>query len=368
LSVPSETATHDIVVIGASAGGVEALVELVRVLPPDIPAAIFVVLHVSPQATSVLPRILSRSGLLPAVHPADGDPIERGRIYVAPPDRHLLLHEGRVHVVRGPRENGHRPAVDPLFRTAARIYGPRVAAVVLTGSGDDGTAGLMAVKQRGGVAVVQNPAEAMSPRMPRSALEHVQVDYCLPLAQIPHLLVRLAGTPCPTREEELVSEQIVQESLAVEAHEAYLNNDDRPGAPSVFSCPECHGCLWEVSDSELVRFRCRVGHAYTAHSLEVEQNHALEAALWAALRSLEESATMARRMEARAAEQGHTRTGARYREKADDTEQQARVVRELLLRGHKGHDTGASYDPMSSPADEEAQVYEDTIRTATTMG
>src|SRR5690349_180578 len=186
---------HDIIVTRASAGGVEALRAVVAVLPADLPAAVFVVLHIPAQSPSMMPSILSRAGPLPAAHPTDGEPIRPGHIYVAPPDCHLLIDHERVRGVRGPRENRTRPAVDPLFRTAARAYGPRVVAVVLTGTLDDGTAGLQAVKQRGGLAVVQDPRDAMYAGMPRSALQHTPVDYVVPLSEIGPLISRLVREP-----------------------------------------------------------------------------------------------------------------------------------------------------------------------------
>jgi two-component system chemotaxis response regulator CheB len=183
---------HDIIVVGASAGGVEALSRLVHDLPADLPAALFVVLHVPAHGTSLLPYILARNGPLPARHPDDGEPIVHGRIYVAPPDMHLLIRREQVRLARGPRENGHRPAVDPLFRTAARSYGPQVVGVVLSGTLDDGSAGLVAIRQRGGVAIVQDPDDALYPGMPRSALEAVRADHCLPVGQIGATLAELA--------------------------------------------------------------------------------------------------------------------------------------------------------------------------------
>lgn len=182
---------HDIIVIGASAGGVEALVTLVGSLPADLPAAVFIVLHIPAQGSSVLPHILSRSGRHVALHPKDGDVIERGKMYVAPPDHHLLLNHDTIRIVRGPKENRHRPAIDPLFRSAATIYKQRVIGVVLTGSLDDGTAGLLAIKQSGGLAIVQDPEDALYPSMPLHAMNTVNVDYVLPVREIGPLLVRL---------------------------------------------------------------------------------------------------------------------------------------------------------------------------------
>src|SRR5437660_250222 len=171
---------HDIIVVGASAGGVETLTTITRALPRNLPAAIFIVLHIPAQSPSFLPNILNRFGVLDAVHPEDGTQIEHGHIYVAPPDHHMLVEYGKIRIVRGPKENRHRPAVDPLFRSAAAVYGPRVTGVILTGSLDDGTAGLLAVKRHSGIAIVQDPDEAIYPGMPLSALEHVQVDHILP--------------------------------------------------------------------------------------------------------------------------------------------------------------------------------------------
>src|SRR5262245_32648369 len=188
-------ANHDIIVLGASAGGIEALTDLVPQLPAALPVAIFVVVHLPPHSPSILPRLLTQAGPLPATHATDGEAIQPGHIYVAPPDFHLLLTPGTVRVVRGPQENLCRPAIDPLFRSAAAAYGPRAIGVILTGSLRDGTAGLLTIKQRGGVAVVQDPADALFPNMPRSALEYVDVDYCVPLAELAGVLARVAAQP-----------------------------------------------------------------------------------------------------------------------------------------------------------------------------
>src|SRR5262245_27678364 len=269
---------HDIVVVGASAGGVEALADLARSLPADLPAAVFVVLHVPSTGTSALPDILSRHGPLPATHVMDGEPIENGRIYVAPPDHHVLLRTGHVHLARGPRENGHRPAVDPLFRSAAHEYASRVIGVVLSGALDDGTAGLAAVKSRGGLAVVQVPGDALYPGMPDSALEHVRVEHVVPTSDMGELLARITAEPAPEAPGSAPEEMEVEvnvEGFSLEAIEG-----GRPGQPSGFSCPDCNGVLWEVQDGQLQRFRCRVGHAWSPGSLLTQQSEALEAALW----------------------------------------------------------------------------------------
>lgn len=327
-------AGHDIVVVGASAGGVEALAELFSRLPADVPASFFVVLHVPERGISVLPDILGRRGPLRAVHPADGAVIEPGRVYVAPPGHHLLVKRGRVRLVRGPRENGARPAVDPLFRTAAAAYGPRVVGVVLSGTLDDGTAGLLAVKARGGIAVVQDPEEAMYAGMPRSAVENVAVDHVMPLAAIAPLLVRLANTPAGDEKGGgEVPEEMREEIDAVEMDPHQLHGDDRPGTPSGYTCPECHGSLWEIQEGELVRYRCRVGHAYSVETLLSEQGTAMEAALWTALQALEERASLSRGMAERMERRGHPRLAERYRAEEAETRERAELVRRVLLNG-----------------------------------
>jgi two-component system chemotaxis response regulator CheB len=322
-------ADHDIVVVGASAGGVEALVRLVKALPEDPPAAVFVVLHIPALATSALPDILSRQGRLPATHAKDGEPIESGHIYVAPPDHHLLFKDEQVHLSRGPRENGHRPAIDPLFRSAAREFGARVVGVVLSGALDDGTAGLVAVKGRGGVSVVQDPEDALYRGMPTSAIEGDHVDQVLPVPDIAALIATLARESAPDVAPP------VSELLKAEDDMADLSMDaierDNPGRPSAFSCPDCNGVLWELREGEVIRFRCRVGHAWSPESLLSEQREALEAALWVALRSLEERASLARRMAAPARERGHRMTAARFDEQAEESDRAAELVRKLLL-------------------------------------
>jgi two-component system chemotaxis response regulator CheB len=294
---------HDIVTIGASSGGVDALISLVRSLPPDLPAAVFVVIHLPEGFPSALPRILKRAGPLAAAHPKDGDQIENGRIYVAPPEFHMLLEPGLVRVVRGPKENRHRPAVDPLFRTAARAYGSRVVGVILSGALNDGTAGLLAVKRRGGVAVVQDPDEAPFSGMPQSALEYVDVDHCLPLEKIASLLGRLSRKPAKEEGDYPVSEEMDYESNIAGLDPSAVESEAPPGEHSSFSCPECAGPLYELHDGQFLRFRCRVGHAYTADSAMDAKADVLENALYMALNTLEENAKIAKRLAARS--RGH---------------------------------------------------------------
>ncbi|MDQ2783555.1 MAG: chemotaxis protein CheB [Chloroflexota bacterium] len=323
---------HDRIVIGASAGGVEALMAVVWGLPRDLPAALFVVLHVPPDGESMLPRILSHAGPLPAIHPQDGDPIEEGRIYVAPPDYHLLIERDHVRVIRGPRENRYRPAVDPLFRSAARAYGPRVVAVVLSGMLDDGAAGMTAVHARGGISVVQDPSDALFPGMPTSAMRYGDPDYSVPATEIGPLLDRLAREAVHETVKE-ASEGMEKETDIAALDLATLNDPDKPGMPSVFGCPECGGVLWEMKEGPLLRYRCRVGHAYTADSLLSEQSLHLEAALWAALRGLEEKAALVHRLAERARDAGHGMLADRYAEQGRDAQQHAAIIRDLVLRG-----------------------------------
>lgn len=332
---------RDVIVVGASAGGVEALSVLASQLPRDIPAAIFVVLHLSPGSHSALPDILSRSGPLPATHPLDNAPIEHGRIYVAPPDQHLLVYRERVRLSRGPRENRARPSVDPLFRTAALAYGPRVTGVILTGTLDDGTAGLQAIKQRGGIAVVQDPADALFAGMPGSALQNVDVDHQLPLSEIASLLVRLSLEAVDEAEgEDIAMLDRHENETGMSAEERVfamdpdvLIDDRRPGIPSPFGCPECGGVLWELHDSRLIRFRCRTGHAYAGESLLAAQSESFEGALWSALRALEEKASLTLRLVNRSRDSGRMLIAQRFQEQLQEAEDNASILRDLLRNG-----------------------------------
>ena len=336
---------HELIVVGASAGGIEALNQLLRGLPADLPAALAVVVHVSPNGAGLLPRVLSRAGPLPALQPRQGEAPRHGRVYVAPPDHHLLIRDGVFHLSRGPRENGHRPAADPLFRSAAWSFGPRVIGVVLSGNLDDGTAGLQAVKLRGGLAVVQHPDDALCSGMPQNALENVTVDHVVPVADMAALLVRLAHEPVNEEAERTMAqeEELELETEMADMDPNALGRSDLLGAPSAFSCPDCGGSLFELHDAKLVRYRCRVGHAYAPESLAAAQSQAVEDALWTALRALKERAALARRLAERMKGHGAERATERYEEQARDAEQHAAVIRELI-------EHGAGRPPAEPPA------------------
>jgi two-component system chemotaxis response regulator CheB len=324
-------ANFDVVVIGASAGGVGSLQRVVEHIPAEFPAAILIALHLPDGVRSMLPEILARAGNLPASH-ANNGPILPGRIYIAPGGFHLTLQRGRMLVTRGAREHGHRPAIDPLFRSAAVAYGRRVVGVVLSGMLDDGTVGLREIKRAGGVAIVQDPRDTEWPSMPQSALNHVAVDYSVPADQIGTLLQQIVDEP--TKSGYAMSTEDDKRAHE-ELRELTLHRDERqhPGEPSPYSCPECGGVLWELQDGELMRFRCRVGHAYTSDTLTTDQALAVEHALWSALRALEEQAAVRRRMAERARRQGSESTAARYHDRAQQLDGQAQQIRNLVLAG-----------------------------------
>ncbi len=323
---------HEIIVVGASAGGVEALIQVVREFPVNFSASVFIVLHIPAQSPSLLAEILNRSTFIKVEQPVDYQRIERGRIYVASPDHHLLIESGFMRVVRGPRENRHRPAIDPLFRSAAVAYGSQVIGVVLTGSLDDGTAGLLAIKQRGGVAVVQDPTNALYPDMPKSALAHVNVDYCLPLAQIGLTLAQLAREEIVQENIPSASEDMKREVRIAEMETNPLSENEQVGSPSAYSCPECGGVLWELHDDELTRFRCRTGHAFSPDSALAEQTEKIEQALWVALKTLDENASLSRRMAKQALQNGHGWLAERLNVRVQEAEQRAILLRQVLTR------------------------------------
>lgn len=338
---------RDIVVIGASAGGIQALSALVGGLPADFAAAVLVVVHVPPYAVSRLPAILSRVGPLPAAPARQGEPIEAGRIYVAPPDRHVLVRQGWIELTRGPRENHSRPAIDPLFRTAARAYGARVVGVVLSGALYDGSMGLLAIKTRGGTAVVQDPQEAAFASMPLSALQVVAADHVLPAAAMAPILCRLTGEAASDKGDSGMADEEERLETAIAQDFAEQAGDDRAEETTVFTCPDCGGVLWQGGEGATLRFRCHVGHAYGPELLLDQKAEELEAALWKSLRLLREKATLTRQMATRSREDGNGRAGPGMTERIEDQaeldERYARAIQELL-------------EAMPSPMDQAAVV------------
>ena len=325
-------AGRDIIVVGASAGGVEAIVELAGGLPPGFPASVFVVCHFPPGGRSILPEILSRAGPLLASHAVDDGSILPAHIYVAPPDRHLVLGPGgRMSLTQEARENHHRPAVDPLFRSAARHYGPRVIGVILTGALYDGVAGLMAIRGAGGVAVAQDPGDALVAAMPQSAAEIAGADHVVPAAGLAALLIDLVREPVTSNQGGQAMDPIERMPAAVEQDMAEQMHNQRRGDVSVFTCPECGGSLWQVDETGLIRFRCHVGHAYNGEILLAEQTEALEAALWTAVRIFREKSILGRQLAAQERNKGNVAAADRFEEQAAQAHQYGSlIVRHVL--------------------------------------
>jgi two-component system chemotaxis response regulator CheB len=299
---------------------------LVAGLPKDFPASILIVLHFPQNSTSMLPHILERSGSLPARHAEHNEQIQPGRVYVAPPGRHMLLKGDTIRIVDGPKENANRPAIDPLFRSAAHSCGECVAGVILTGLLDDGTLGMANIKRYGGVTIAQSPNDATFPDMPRNAIIYAGVDYALPLDDIPDLLVRLAT------EGDAIARPSHQYTDPTEMSQRELHEQGERQQPSTFTCPECHGTLFDVSEEGIPHFRCRVGHAYSIESLEVDQRYHLEAALWAALRSIEENNSLLERMIRRNDQSGFNTSAMQLRNRLNEGNGRARLIRDVLTQ------------------------------------
>ncbi|HWE61871.1 MAG TPA: chemotaxis protein CheB [Chloroflexota bacterium] len=327
---------HDIVVVGASAGGIEALIEMVSGLPADLPAAIFVVVHQPPSAPGRLPEILSRRGALPAVTARHGLPIEHGRIYVAPPDQHLLVRAGWVELSHGPRENHMRPAVDPLFRTAARAYGPRVVGVILSGTLGDGSTGLMIVRAHGGACIVQDPDEALFGDMPRAALRQAEGASVLPVREMPPALARLTRQQVAEDGRRAMQDDAAEETPRhIEEDIAAQARDERAGHSTMFTCPDCGGVLWQIAGIGQAQFRCHVGHTYAPDTLLAQKSEVLEAALWSCVRMLREKATLTRQLATRARQAGREAAAQHIEEQAMLDERYLQVVRDTLLEGRQ---------------------------------
>ncbi len=330
-------ATRDTIVIGASAGGVQALKTLVEALPADLPAAVFIVLHIPADSPSFLPSILARESSLPVAHAVHDDRIEHGRIYVAPPNHHLLIEKERIKLVHGPKENLHRPSIDALFRSAARWTGPRTIGVILTGARDDGTSGMREIKKRGGITIVQDPIEARFPSMPKSVMQEIRVDYSLPLREIAPLLDKLSQQTAedegryPVPENIKIETRIMQQDME---SDEMLASVEKLGTVSKLTCPDCHGALWEIND-EMLRYRCHVGHGFSADALSDGQSQMLEMALWSAVRALEEQMLLAKRIVERARRANHTRAVKLFEKRAEEAEANSSAIRQLLLTSKK---------------------------------
>jgi two-component system chemotaxis response regulator CheB len=300
--------------------------------------------------TSALASILSRSGSLRAVTARNGVELEHGVVYVSPPDYHLLVDDDRVVLSGGATENGHRPAINALFRSAAVSAGPRAIGVQLSGNLDDGVAGLRAIVRRGGVAVVQSPSDALYPSMPENALQEVEVDHVLPAAAIGALLGKLtAEQVAPDDWGGLDALLELENRIAHGLPGAPIDASAELGPPSGYMCPDCHGALMELGPH---RYRCRVGHAWTGESLLRVQGAAFERALWSALRTLDEKITLARRMCDRATERGNTQIAERYRRVFAETTYAAETLREHLAAVTPGPevDSGQAESQDSSGA------------------
>jgi two-component system, chemotaxis family, protein-glutamate methylesterase/glutaminase len=321
---------RDIVVVGTSAGGIEALTRLAGQLPADFPAAVLAVVHIAPGGPSCIAEVIGRATALRARLGKQGQTIAPGHIYFAPPDRHMTVGDGHIRLDRGRHENRARPAIDPLFRSAAVTFGPRAIGIILSGCLDDGTAGLSAIKRCGGVAMVQDPEDAAYPDMPRKAMQTVDVTYALSVARMGSVLIQLTG--------EQVSEKFtVPPDLASEVAMYNGNSSDAAteterldgwGRLVALGCPECGGPIWERRQEEPRRYRCRIGHAFTANALIAEQREKSERGLWEAVRVLEEEARMLATLAED--EQQSGKHWMLFAERSAETREKIQVLRSLL--------------------------------------
>jgi two-component system chemotaxis response regulator CheB len=337
----TRTTTIELVVIGASAGGLEALLALLKAVPQKSPVALVVVIHTPSDSSSYLPQILTRRTRSPVAFAEDGASIQAGRVYIAPPDFHVLVKDHNLRLSRGPKENGFRPAVDPLFRSASRARGAGVMGIVLSGGLNDGTHGLKTIKEGGGITVVQDPDEATVAGMPQSAIRQVTPDYVLAASAIGALIADLGGTT--TTGGTVVPKQRDPESQNPAEVTEVEDMQEQYGAPSGLTCPDCGGALWEINQGDLTRYRCHVGHQYSPEGLDVEQHEAVEGALWSAVRVLEEHADLRRRMALRATHAGLSTLSRSFEDSAKETQQQAAQIRTLLF-------ARTTPEPKRSPA------------------
>ena len=331
---------RDLVVVGASAGGVEALRTLVSEFPHDLPATVVIVLHMPAGGSSALPAILGRCTKLQVSAVKDGTPLRHRQVLVAPPDHHVVVQDGVVRLSKGPTENGHRPAVDVLFRSAALARGAAVIGVVLSGALDDGTAGMAAIKNRGGLAVVQSPDDAVYPGMPESVLRYIRADHVEPVARLGGLIANIVRDDVPDNDVRPVPE-VLRVETDVSGDDAGAGVGDIPGLGTMttLTCPDCAGSLVEMP-GDSARYRCLVGHAWTGDALFDAYSGGLERAMWAALRTLEEKAALARRIAAQSRDLGRGLVAERYARQEEEALAAADVLRKYLLRGGTCEETG----------------------------
>jgi two-component system chemotaxis response regulator CheB len=325
---------HDIVVVGSSAGGIPALLAMAKSLPGDYDASIFIVQHLSPDAESILPQMMSRAGPLPASHPSDGEAFEPGHIYIAPPDHHMLVEKDRILVKRGPKENLFRPSVDALFRSAGYMYGPRVVGIVLSGYLNDGSSGLWTVKRMGGVAVVQDPKEALYRDMPAHVLEYVDVDHMVRVSEIGPLLERISQVEALARTEVTpeIMERIQAEVIIAAQGNAYEMGVLKMGEVVPLSCPECHGALVRIDEGPAVRFRCHTGHAFSADALLASITEAVEDTLWQVTNRIEETNILLSQLGGHFAEEGREGLAELYFSRAREAAKKADALHEVVYR------------------------------------
>ena len=324
----SDMENRDIVVIGASAGGIEAIETLLSGFDSTLQATIFVVLHIPAESPSMLAQIFNRASSLKVKTAEDGEAIQIGQVYVAPPGVHLLVEPGYMRLHKGPTENRHRPAVDPLFRSAAVAYRSRVIGVVLTGFLDDGASGLLSVKRCGGLAIAQDPADAKYPDMPTAAIATADVDHQLPIHKIAPAIARLVQEQAPPVDD--IPADIVMEARIAGRTMSDIRKEQKIGHLVPISCPECAGPLWQMEAGNIRRYRCHVGHGFTARALMATQDTALEQALWAAMRTMEERANLATTMAQDEIEKGRYKSAEVYEERAQTSKSHAQIIRRLL--------------------------------------
>jgi two-component system, chemotaxis family, protein-glutamate methylesterase/glutaminase len=324
---------HHVVAVGASAGGVEVLAKLFALLPAGLDAPILVVQHLSPNYVSELPKILNQHTPIPAVFAEDGSMLENGKIYVAPPDHHLLVKDRQISVTRGPKENRFRPSVDALFRSVAYTYREKAIGIILSGALDDGTAGLWSIKHFRGITVIQEPAEAQFDSMPLSARDQVDIDYCLPVREISQLLIRITKEPVmeePNGQDRAKKRMEMEVSIAVEG-DAFRKGIMEEAELTPFTCPECHGVLVQIREGKIVRYRCHTGHAYSRSALLAAITEKVDESYWGAMKSLKEAAMLLNHMGKELENQGQTQAAALFFEEEKASNEQSHQLRHALL-------------------------------------